>query len=94
MTIAQPKTFERRKEVATSCVADLKLSIPVLVDDMKNSVANAYSAHPDRLFILTADGTIAFRGDRGPRGFSVDAMEKALKEILAGDSRRAKTRSG
>jgi len=56
--------------------------MPVCVDDMSDTVAKAYNAHPDRLFILKADGTIGYRGDRGPRGFDVDGMEKALNAIL------------
>ncbi len=54
-----------------------------LVDDMKDTVAKAYNAHPDRLFILGADAKVAYRGDRGPRGFKVDEMEAALKKIVA-----------
>jgi Ni,Fe-hydrogenase III small subunit len=60
----------------------LKLTIPVLVDDMKDTVSKAYNAMPDRLFILAADGTIAYRGERGPRGFKVQEMEEALKTLL------------
>ena len=62
---------------------DLDLDMQVLVDDMKNTVATAYNAMPDRLFILKADGTIGYRGGRGPRGFKVDEMEQALEKILA-----------
>ena len=51
---------------------------------MKNTVATAYNAMPDRLFILGADGKIAYRGARGPRGFKVDEMEQALKKLLDG----------
>jgi hypothetical protein len=81
--IDQPRTFDRRAEVAGGCVKDLKLGMPVLVDDMQDTVATAYNAMPDRLFVLKADGTVGYRGDRGPRGFDVDAMEKALAAILA-----------
>jgi len=56
--------------------------MPVLVDDMQDSVAKAYNAMPDRLFIVKADGTIGYRGNRGPRGFDVDEMEKALVKLL------------
>jgi hypothetical protein len=85
--IDQPKTFERRQEVAAQCVKELELTLPVLVDDMKDSVAKAYGAMPDRLFILGANGKIAYRGDRGPRGFKVDEMEQALSGLmLAGGS--------
>ena len=68
--------------MAGECVKALDLGMPVLVDDMKNSVATAYNAMPDRLFVLRADGTIGCRGDRGPRGFDVEAMAQSLAEIL------------
>lgn len=85
VTIAQPKTMERRSEVATLCCSDLHLTIPVLVDDMDDTVARAYNAMPDRLFILAADGTVAYRGARGPRGFDVAEMEQALRRLLGPD---------
>ncbi len=58
--------------------------MPVVVDDMKNSAAKAFAAHPDRLFILTTDGKIAYRGARGPRGFKVDEMAERLEKLLNG----------
>lgn len=57
--------------------------MPLLVDNMDNSVGNAFSGHPDRLFILSPDGTIAYRGDKGPRGFDVKEMSSALEQLLA-----------
>jgi hypothetical protein len=66
-------------------VKDLGLGLPVLVDDMDDTVAKAYSAMPDRLFILKADGTIGYRGSRGPRGFDVEEMAAALARILAAE---------
>ena len=76
------KTLEERKKVASECAKSLELNIPLLVDDMENTVANAYSANPDRLFIVNTDGKIAFAGERGPWGFDVDAMVTALKELV------------
>ncbi len=81
--IEQPKTFLARKEVAAACSAGLKLTIPLLVDDIDNTVMNAFSAFPDRLYIIGPDARIAFQGGRGPRGFSVSEMEAALKKLLA-----------
>lgn len=101
VSIEQPATFGRRQQVAGTCSADLKLTIPVLVDDMEDTVAKAYNALPDRLFILNADGTIAYRGDRGPRGFKVDEMEQALAKLVPAASvtkdsapKRSKSQSG
>ena len=81
--IEQPKTFLRRKEVASQCSSGLKLSIPCVVDDMKDTVSRAYDAMPDRLYILDAKSNIAFKGGRGPRSFSVGEMEDALRVLLA-----------
>lgn len=50
---------------------------------MRNSVANAFQGFPDRLFILSPDGTIAYRGARGPRGFDVAEMKTALEKLLS-----------
>ncbi len=75
--------------MAQACSSELKLHLPLLVDDMKNTVATAYHGMPDRLFILGADAKIAYRGDRGPRGFKVDEMEQALKTILASGAAEA-----
>lgn len=82
MKIEQPKTYEKRQEVATSCSAALKLDIPILVDDMEDTVSVAYAAWPDRLFIVTADGKVAYAGGPGPWGFKVDEMTAALENIL------------
>jgi hypothetical protein len=82
VNIAQPKTYEKRKQVASTCAAKVELDIPVLVDDMDDTVARAYHALPDRLFILGADGKIAYRGTRGPRGFNVDEMAQALAALV------------
>jgi hypothetical protein len=69
--------------VAGKCAAALGLQIPVYVDDMKNSVATAYDAMPDRLFFIGVDGKIAYRGARGPRGFKPEELAKKLAEQLA-----------
>jgi hypothetical protein len=50
---------------------------------MEDSVAQAFHGHPDRLFILSPDGAIAYRGDKGPRGFNVAEMKTALEKLLA-----------
>ena len=50
----------------------------------------AFDGFPDRLYIIGPDARIAFQGGRGPRGFSVDEMETALKKLLAAKSIPAK----
>ncbi len=75
-------TLEERIAVAKNCAEDLGLKLPLYVDDMDNSVSKAYYAHPDRLFILNAGGTVAYTGEKGPKGFKVDEMTAALEELV------------
>ena len=82
MKIAQPRTAEARRKIAEGCAKELKLDLPVLVDDMQDTVAKAYAAWPDRLYVLAADGTVAYAGGRGPWGFKVDEMVAALEKTL------------
>jgi hypothetical protein len=80
--VFDPATFEEREDVARRAAKELEMGIPFAIDGMDDAVAKAYDAHPDRLYIVGADGNVAYQGGRGPKGFSVDAMEKRLTEIL------------
>ncbi len=80
--IKDPTSFFERVQVASTCVSDLKLEIPCLVDDIENTAARAYKAWPDRLFVIGKDGRIAYTGGPGPHGFLPHEMEEGLKEAL------------
>lgn len=80
--VKQPKSYEERVKVAGDCLADLKLSIPCLVDDLQNTAQKAYAGWPDRLYVIDSEGKVAFRGEPGPRGFNPAAAEAALKALL------------
>ncbi|MCH8949644.1 MAG: deiodinase [Chloroflexi bacterium] len=79
---AQPKSFDEREHVAEACSLELKLDIPTLVDDMEDSTDLAYSALPDRLYLIGIDGRIAYRSERGPMGFRPEELEAAIKDYL------------
>ena len=81
--IQDPTTLFERFQVASTCVADLKLSIPTLIDTMEDAACAAYKGHPDRLYVVGKDGKIVFHGAPGPRGFKPLEMENALKFELA-----------
>ena len=80
--VKQPKTYEERVAVAGECLKDLKLTIPCLVDDIKNTAQKAYAGWPDRLYLVGKDGKIAFKGEPGPKGFVPADLEKAIKKEL------------
>lgn len=80
---AQPTTIEEREEAAAACMLHMAFDMPMMLDNMTNQVDEAYCALPERLYVLDADGRIAFRTAMGPWGFDVKAWEAALEEITA-----------
>jgi hypothetical protein len=49
---------------------------------MQNTAQKAYAGWPDRLYVLDAEGKVAYRGEPGPRGFKPAEAEEALKKAL------------
>jgi hypothetical protein len=79
---ADPKTDEERSEVAGACVRKLNLEIPAVMDDLRNTTEAAYTAWPDRLYVITGDGRVAFKSDAGPFGFDPKGVEAALQQLV------------
>ena len=77
----QPTTIEARAEVAEACVLHMQLEMPTLLDKMSNEVDEAYSALPERLFLIDADGRIHWRCGMGPWGFDPNGLEKAIQQL-------------
>ena len=82
VSVAQPKSYSERKEVAGQCHALLKYSIPLLVDEIDDSTGNAYSGMPARLYVIDRNGRVAYQSGRGPFGFKTGEMEQVLLMTL------------
>jgi hypothetical protein len=80
--IFQPKSLAERNKIADTCCSVLKITIPMVVDDMNDRIGHAYSGMPDRLYVIDAQGRIAYKGGRGPFGFRPAEMEQALAMAL------------
>ena len=61
---------------------DFKVSLPVLVDAIDDTVGKAYSGWPDRLYVIDAEGKLAYVGAPGPRGFRPAEVPPVLKKLL------------
>ena len=85
--IASAKTFLQRDEAAKSCVVKLGIHIPALVDDMQDSTERAYTAWPDRLYIVDREGRVAFKSKAGPFGFDPKAMGTRLRSLVPSSKR-------
>jgi hypothetical protein len=88
--VEDPINDQERLDVAGTCVEELDLPMPALVDRIDDKVSKAYGGWPDRLYLVGKDGKIAYAGDRGPQGFDPDAWAKA---IVAEKARIAATKT-
>lgn len=81
--LVQPKTIEKRLEIANSHYANLGVSFPAVVDNMDNKVGKTYEAWPDRLYIVDKKGKIVYKGKLGHKGFNPREMGVRLKKICS-----------
>ena len=82
IAIQQPRDEGARGNVARRCCSSLKMSMPLLVDEMDDRVGNAYSGMPDRLYLIDRKGRIAYKSGRGPFGFKPGELEQSLVLLL------------
>ena len=82
MIFEEPRDYETRAEVAGTCALNLGIEFPALVDTMDNRTERAYTAWPDRIYVVDRSGTIAFKSAAGPFGFSAEQLSGALEHLV------------
>ena len=78
---ATPQSFDDRAEIGQTCVKDLKIDLPMVVDEIDNRTERAYAAWPDRLYVIDAFGRITYKSRPGPFGFQVAPVAKAVTAL-------------
>jgi Iodothyronine deiodinase len=86
IAVVDPVGDAEREAVAGSCAVALRLNMPMAIDAVDNAVARVYGGWPDRLYLVGADGRVAYRGGEGPFGFKPEELEAAIERELAGPS--------
>ena len=81
VVFASPRSIDERSALANSCVRKLGIAFPALVDDFTNSTEIAYTAWPDRLYVIDKDGRVAYKSKAGPFGFKPAEVEAVLRRI-------------
>ncbi len=71
---------EGREQNATACKSGLKLSIPILIDTMDNATDRLFGAWPERIYVLSRAGTVAYQGGKGPYGFDPEGLHRFLSD--------------
>ncbi|HET9319811.1 MAG TPA: deiodinase-like protein, partial [Bryobacteraceae bacterium] len=81
--LADPTTFEQKREYATSCVRKLKIPYTAAVDPMDNSTEKAYVAWPSRLYLVDKQGRVAFTSLLDELNFDASSLDSALQSAIA-----------
>ena len=82
VVFASPRSEEERGFVAGACVRKLGIEIPAVLDEFGNSTESAYTAWPDRLYLIDAAGRVAYKSRPGPFGFSADQLKAAIVKVV------------
>ena len=80
ISINQPGSTDERAEVAGLCMLKLDIEMPMLLDDMENTVDRMYAALPERLFVIDQAGIVTYRSEMGPFGFTPEDWRAAIVE--------------
>jgi len=80
--VATARTHDDRRAAAGSCVKNLGIEFPALVDGTDDAVEIAYSGWPDRLYAIDREGRIAYKSGPGPFGFDTDEPGAELKQLV------------
>ena len=78
----QHQSYDEREGVAQACSLGLNITIPILVEEMDNSIDEAYGAAPERVYLVDTDGRVAYHGGAGPFFFNLDEWEQAIQTCV------------
>src|SRR5688572_26343956 len=81
VVIRQHTTLDERRAAARRCARELSLSIPMLIDGMDDAAGRAFSAWPERIYIVGTDGRISYQGGHGPYDFHPEEARAALERL-------------
>jgi peroxiredoxin len=74
----QPRTLDDRLAIANDFVTRFHFPLPMAVDAMDDDVMKKYAAWPERLYVVDADGRIAYRGGMGPFDYHPEQVREWL----------------
>lgn len=82
ISVTDANSLEDKELQAAICMRRLDIKFTTLIDEMDNRVELAYSAWPDRLYLIGKDGRIAWKGRPGAVGFVPAELAVAIEEAL------------
>jgi len=78
----QPQTMDERRTLAKLLPERLKFRLRVALDPIEGPAEKAYSAWPERIYVIGVGGRIEYKAKPGPFGFKPDEAEASLKRLV------------
>jgi len=75
--------MKERVIAADKCMAKLKMTIPILLDEMDRPFLKAYGGSPAGTAVIDIEGRIAYWNRGAPTGCKPKEAEKTIKKLLA-----------
>ena len=82
VVFASPKSFDDRRRMGEMCVVKLGIKFPAVIDTFDNQTERAYTAWPDRLYVIDQNGRVTFKSAPGPFGFRPRGVADALAKLF------------
>jgi len=76
--IIDARNYGERCMTAGLFISEGNITIPVIIDNMNNSVKDDYNGWPFRVMVVGKDGIVAFASHKGQDGFK-DGLEETVK---------------
>ena len=81
VVLPSPANQDERASVARTCLVRLGIKFPAVLDEFGNSTERAYTGWPDRLYLIDAQGKVAYKSKPGPFGFNPQELAAALERV-------------
>jgi len=82
VVFASPKSEEERALIAGACISKLGIKPAAVLDQFGNATEEAYTAWPDRLYLIGHGGRILYKSTPGPFGFHPEDLAGAIKASI------------
>jgi Iodothyronine deiodinase len=82
VVFASPKDEDERGLVAGACVRKLGIRFPAVLDEFGNATEQAYTAWPDRMYLINSRGRVVYKSRPGPFGFRTEELRRAIEGLV------------
>ena len=76
--VKQPQTYEERIKLASKCIKDAAIRVPVVVDKMDNSIWKKYGPAPNLAYLIGMDKKVVTAHE----WYDAGRLEKMIAEYL------------